>query len=485
MANWKTLFYGTLMAGSVATGVSACAPKEPKETENQNDEEKNVCSTYGEFKKCMQPITPQVMLETILVEGVEFDKNGLCKPYCKKTAKGQDKPTIGFGSTTLNGKPVTMQTRHITVKEAWQNSVNFYEEEETYFFMWCYEIGIDGLNINTQHKALGFASVMYNANTRLIQDPNNQAHQNRNAELKALYEQYGDTVTVDQVKAVFAKYPIKDPFSFGRALDGGTVEDWANTLGNFCAERGGMYWRRWLEGQIAMGNVTYKDLLDLPMLSMYDFWTVIGEDQTILFKKNKDGTARVNPEGLKRFKQWAKNPVDKNGNKINRKTLRQVLNLIDPSLVAQVQNGTYSSKPNDTYVVNFDEVETVHTCDEQNDTSYLAYKRGDYETALRAGKEALKLASDSLEYGASNYNIGIAYVAQGKYAKGVRHLEQSLAYNNRSVTRDALADAQQKRDEQKQHRRGVAKKIALGTAVLGAGAVYGRKKYMMKNQKHR
>ena len=484
MANWKTLFYGTLMAGSVATGMSACTPKEPKETENQNDEDKNVCPTYGEFKKCMQPITPQVMLETILVEGVKFDENGLCRPYLD--SKGVW--TIGFGLTVLDGVPVNANTRHITIQEAWEKSVKFYENRETYFFMWCYEIGIDGLCIDTKEKALCLASVMYNSGNKLMEDPSDTKYNcERSAILRDLYKQCGDSVTMTQVQELFTQYPIKYPRSFGAAVNGGDVKDWANALGGFTPKRegGGIKWRRWLEGQIAMGNITPADLLDLPMKSMSDFWDCIGKDKSVLFTKQKDGSWRVNPEGLKRFKQWCKNPVDKNGNKINRKTLRQVLNSIDPNLVLQVQNGTYSPKPNDTYVVKFDEQEIVHTCREQNDTSYLAYKRGDYETALRAGKEALKLASDSLEYGASNYNIGIAYVAKGKYAKAVHYLEQSLAYNDRPVTRDALADAQQKRDEQKHHRRDVAKNFALGTAIVGTGVAYGRKRYMMKNQRHR
>ena len=307
--------------------------------------------------------------------------------------------------------------------------------------------------------------------------------------MRDLYERYGDDVTADQVRAVFAKYPIKDMYSFGKALNGGTVEDWANTLGNFCAEQGGMYWRRWLEGQIAMGNVTYQDLLDLPMLSMYEFWTVIGQDQTILFKKNKDGTARVNPEGLKRFKEWSKNPVDKNGNKIYRKTLRQVLNSIDTNLVSQVKTGTFSPKPNDTYFAMFEQIRKQYTCDAQNDISYIAYNNGEYDKALEAGKLALQLANTNKQYGAANFNIGITYSAMGKYDSAVHYLEQSLAYNERPVTKDSLNMAQQKLAEQqanapakhKKRGRGVATGFALGAGIVGA--MYARKKYRAQRQR--
>ena len=484
MMKLKNVFYGTVIAGLGMTNMSACASKdkEPKEDEKQTTEfKKQFCLTYGDFKECMQALTPRVMLETILVEGVEFDEQGLCKPY--PDSKGVW--TIGFGLTVLDGKPVTKNTRHITIQEAWEKSVEFYENKETYFFMWCYDVGMDGLDIDTKEKALCLASVIYNSGSKLMEKPkDNKYHCPRNAELRELYKQYGCDVTADQVKELFAKYPIKYPRSFGSAVNGGTTEDWANALGGFTpnAEGNGMKWRRWLEGQIAMGNISSKDLLDLPMRSMSDFWYCIGAKKSVLFTKQKDGTWKVNPEGLKKFKEWAKNPVDKKGNKINRQTLRQVLNTIDTALTYQVQGDVFVKSQNATNTINFADVSP----DMLNDSSFVAYKKGDYIHALKAGESALKYATTDKQKGAACYNVGITYLAFGNYGNAVKYLEQSVAYYEEiglskgvDLAKEKLAEAKQKRG---QNRRKTA--FVIGAGIV-AGGLLGRKRFIMRqNQQY-
>ena len=120
-----------------------------------------------------------------------------------------------------------------------------------------------------------------------------------------------------------------------------------------------------------------------------------------------------------------------------------------------------------------------------NDSSYIAYKNGDYATALKAGQSALKLATDSLQLRAANYNIGISYSATGKYNKAVRYLKQSLAYEETKPAQKALQEAQQKRDERSKNRRKTAGKIALGFGLGFAGAVIARKKFLAQRQKHK
>ena len=487
MAKLEKFLLGTMLVGGLTFGASSCSSKnkDSKEDETEIKAKNQKDATYGDFKKRMQQLTPQLMVETILAEGAEFDDKGLCKPHSKKLNNGkQDKWTHGFGITQLDGKPVTGKTRHITVKEAYEKSVDFYENVETYYFMWCYEIGIDGLCIDTKEKALGLADVMYNAYTSCIEDKNSTTHCNRNQKLRDLYEMYGDTVNAEQVKAIFAEYPIKGNYSFYNALNGGTAEDWANTLGNFCAEQGGIYWRRWLQGQIAMGNITYKDLLDLPIKSMYEFWCLVGKDKSVFFKTNEDGSATVNPEGLKKFKEWIKNPVTKEGKPNTNKTVRQIINSVNPEIIKSIEKATFDAPVQDTYFVLFEQIRQQYSCNAQNDTSYTAYKNGDYDKALKAGKSALQLAETNKQKGAANYNIGISYMELGKYNKAVHYLEQSLAHNETPAGKTALETAKQKQSERSDKRGKTAKGILIGAGIAGA-AIYGRKKYLAYNQRQR
>jgi len=132
MANTKfrNFLFGASLVGGLSVGASACQKDDKDDKYDFKKEIKTQdVTSFGFFKKRMHQITPQVMLETILVEGVELDNKGLCRPYKKTTAKGEDKWTMGFGLTQLDGKPVTKDTRHITIQEAWEKSIKFYEDE--------------------------------------------------------------------------------------------------------------------------------------------------------------------------------------------------------------------------------------------------------------------------------------------------------------------------------------------------------------------
>ena len=462
----KNFLLGSVLASGLILGTAACSScnKNKDKDKAEASETKYKHPKYAEFKKEMCQYTNAIMLETALVEGVELDEQGLCKPYRKKNCKDNDRWTMGFGLTSLDGRPVTKRTRHITMKEAWEKSAKFYEEDETYFFMWCYEIGIEGLEIDSPAKAFGLASIIYNACSNLIENKNSPTHQDRNKALRDLYTAHCDTVTPEQVKAVFAQYPITDGYSFYDALNGGNTQDWANALGNFCAEGGGIYWRRWLEGQMVIGNITPKDMLDLPMQSIADFWKCLGRDKSALFVLDERGRIKyVNPDGLTKFREWAKNPVDEKGNKITRQTMRQFLNSISPELVVQIENGDYESHNNETYVL---------TSNMLNDSSYIAYQDGDYKKAVKFAKEAIKVAETDKQFGAAHYNAGISYLEMGKYGKAVKSLEQSIDKNDTRAAQAKLAEAKEKRKEQ----RGKAARnwglgLGAGTLALG-GAVY-------------
>ncbi|MBQ6736565.1 MAG: hypothetical protein IJQ90_03715 [Alphaproteobacteria bacterium] len=126
-----------LVAGGVAVHggkqkarAKSTVPNEQDATPNRGEIQKNL--TFGEYKEMLAPVTPYIMLELILNEGIKLDKSGkYCIPY--KDSRGVW--TIAFGvTTTRDGKKVTKKTKPIPIERAWDESIHFLESRETYFF---------------------------------------------------------------------------------------------------------------------------------------------------------------------------------------------------------------------------------------------------------------------------------------------------------------------------------------------------------------
>lgn len=110
-----------LVAGGVAmhggkqkTHAKETVPNEQDVIPNRNEIQKNL--TFGEYKEMLAPVTPYIMLELILNEGIKLDKSGkYCIPY--KDSRGVW--TIAFGvTTTSDGKKVTKNTKPIPIARA-------------------------------------------------------------------------------------------------------------------------------------------------------------------------------------------------------------------------------------------------------------------------------------------------------------------------------------------------------------------------------
>ena len=463
MANWKTLFYGTLMAGSVATGMSGCSnkDKEPKDNEKARTEltvsDFNSVSEYNAalFENCRSDI----------VFTLFFVEN--CYPYAYNDGTGHW--TVADGLTKLFNEDgtsyvdVTSDTKPLTKEEAEIYTMRFLK-----FEIW---------------------PIIKNINVPM----------DRNTMISTCT--FGYCIGADGFKqSNYLKYlkAGKSGKDLGRALSGYRTPQ-------------GLLQRWYFLAALLSDKIEFDDLLNLRADGCYNLKTTdivaCRKDEKGNYKKikskygwiyevdsDKDGFCKWNFSHVDAQLKKAKEPMlpVKLSIKGGKTALvpRQLVKDIVPDYVwmeVSDQSGkTLVRKP--LYEVGIENL----NADNMNDTSWVAYQSGDYDNALRAGQVALGLANTNKQYGAATFNIGITYSALGKYDSAVRYLEQSLEYNNRPATRDSLAvakqalvDAQQKRDEQKQHRRGVAKKFAFASAVLGAGAVYGRKKYMMKNQKHR
>ena len=249
-------------------------------------------------------------------------------------------------------------------------------------------------------------------------------------------------------------------------------------------------------------KITFDDLLDLRAEGCYNLET----PEICKCKKNKDGSwkkikVKIGGKTVKRYDfytdkdnycYWIFDDIDKKLEKA--KQPRQVkLNLgnkktanVDCQLVKDIvpdyvwQDVSKNNNNQQSNTVNFADVSP----DMLNDSSYIAYQNGNYDKAVKFGKDALKIAETEKQKGAANYNIGVSYLKKCKYNKAVHYLEQSLAHNETPAGKDALKTAQEKQSNRNEKRGKTAKGILIGAGIAGA-AIYGRKKYLAYNHRQR
>ena len=312
--------------------------------------------TFGEYREMMKPLTPYIMVELILTEGVKLDSTGKwCVPY--QDSRGVW--TIAFGITnTRDGKSVNENTAPMPIADAWDESVHFLENRETYFMMYCYDVGCDSLDLNAPGRLCAFASIFYNASTKLMEKPENKNHRNRNETLRNLYKKYGDNVTPEMVRECFAKYPVVEPRSFGElAMAGASDKELADILGTYLVGGRGMWSRRWVEGQILMGNINPKSFLNLPMGTLSEFMKLMGNKKSVFWNGNKNSSI-INMTTLVPFDAWLSAPVAHDGKtKFKKQTIGELLNNINPKVLKQLENDktTFSmtDKTNNNKTVDF------------------------------------------------------------------------------------------------------------------------------------
>lgn len=231
------------------------------------------------------------------------------------------------------------------------------------------------------------------------------------------------------------------------------------------------------------GHIQFSDLLDLRAEGCYNLtWPDIFVYKNGQPKKDSTGCREWDYSKIHTNLAKAKKPrasvlwlhAGKGGTK--KVECDFVKNIVPDYIWNEVSNGRARTVEIPQNAVAFDDAEKIYTCAQLNDSSYIAYNHGDYETSLRAAKAAYELAQSDKEIGASTYNIGMAHLAKKNYERAVRYLNMSNSVNPTKAAQTALGDVKPKRNA----RRGwCGAGIIMGLGALG----WGIKKHF--NGKHR
>ncbi len=428
-------------------------------------------STYGAFLNDMRSLTPFLIADLIVKEGVKIDpKTGMHVPYTDQ--KGI--PTIGFGSTKLkDGSPVTMNTKPITAEEAYELARWHLEEGETYFTLYCY-IATNNIEIQTSQQALGLCSIIYNTYSKLIEDKESENGKKRFGKLRDLYDKHGYAVSDSLVKECFEKYPITNLTSLGDALiKQKNLKTSADKLGGFLVEGGGIYWRRWLEAGLLIGEITPHMLLDCPVNGMYEFFKIKKGKRSEFFVGDVSTNRKVNLNTYKDFKRWLAHPVNENGKPLkNWLTIRDVLprdvlalcesgkcevgnkDFIDAMPIkSDIEKQTYVLGYADSYqqavfaykngkyteaMSLFENLLKKHPGNAllHNDLAATYNNMGLYDEAIKHAREIIHVIGDKSQYAAAQYNAGVAYEKKGMMQKALDNYKLSVQNGNKSVNKD-------------------------------------------------
>lgn len=356
-------------------------------------DKKDVVNNFAKFKENLKHVTPWLISELIAAEGVEFDANGLHKPY----KDGNGIWTIGYGSTILkDGSRVCSRTPHMTDEEAYDLARWHIEDGETFFMLYCYCAYDNNLAPKTTGEAFGLLSILYNSGTKFIEDKDDNNCRQRFETLRQMYKEYGDSITDDMVKDVFKKYPIQKKNDFGSAwMDSHSSDAMAQAIGKYMKDGAGMHWRRWLEAGLITGDINPEDLLNCPIKGMSDFYFYMGgyqeyepsyrESAKIIKQKDLDlkktSLWQDTPKGwipkestYKDFEDWLQNPKTKSrkigqeGSIADRKKVRDFLpkEVLETCMQGKCEIGNFYKSNKNKTVAFFDGIAKIKNMQNNN-----------------------------------------------------------------------------------------------------------------------
>lgn len=463
--------------------------KENKEIDKELDDAKQ--HTFAAYQERLQPITPWLIAELIAAEGVHVNEQGLHTPYLD----GNNNWTMGFGNTIhKDGSSVTQYSKPITTEEAYEWARWHLEEQETFFYLYCYSVFDNELTVRNTGEAFGLSSIMYNSGTKFIESKNDKNHKERFALLRDEYKKYGAAITDSVVANAFAKYPIRNKAGFGKAwIDSHQPQVMADSIGAYMLDGAGMHWRRWLEAGLITGDIQPNDLLECPIKGMYDFYIYMGggsgrgqKGKFALWKETKNGLTPIKST-YEEFKKWLGNPqqLDVKTGKlipIKRKKVKDYLpaNILSECQKGQCEFGGHIHKTKkdkeistQTYIIEFEDYyASAMQCYRQynyqqaltileklsesnpnnallhNDLALTYNKTGQYNEAIKHAQVIVRQIGDKSQYGAAQYNAGYAYEQLGNLQKALQNYGLALS-NGNNAAREAIKRVRKNIQKQK------------------------------------
>lgn len=470
------------IAAATVGGIELLDKKNNNESDNEPDaidktEIKVAPNTYGEYLARLRPLEPMIIADLIAKEGVKVNAQGLHVPY--KCSRGVW--TIGFGCTHLkDGSPVTAKTKPITTEEAYELA-QWHLEHETFLLMYWYDVISDNVNINTTEEAFTIASIMYNAYANLVETPSkknkktgkytfkNVNYDTRSELLRNDFKKYGTELPASVVLERFEEYPITHMESFGKAwLGGKSKEEIANSIGNFLAGGKGLWWRRWLEAEEFLGNVTPEMMLNCPVGGMYAFFQYAGDDDKGNWFQEGQSGRRVNNKTFEKFRTWIQDPKQKDGASL--RGWKKAKDWLPPHarqlceegkcVFAKTENIVYftdvAQQMEDPFQAQYDAAMESYKAEQysdaarkfeelikkypqnillHNDLAATYNKLKKYDDALAQCKIVIK-GGDKSQLGAAYFNAGFAREQKGELEAAQANYELAVKNGNRNAQSD-------------------------------------------------